>query len=247
MQEYQRALQLDPRSADAVIGLADSYDSAGRTADAEAAYRKAIALRPDSWEVLNSFGALLDSHERHGEAAAQFRRAIELTPDNADLYLNLGAAYSDMGDKYYAEAEQTLQKSIALQPSYPAYANLGYLYNQEQKYAEAAAATEKALQINDKDYVVWGNLAIAYEGLKDKEKESKAWDREIVLLETVVRETPRDAIAQSNLGLLYAKKKLREKAIPRIQSALGSSHPATPAFWRARVRPTKTWATASRH
>ncbi|MGA7293893.1 MAG: tetratricopeptide repeat protein, partial [Terriglobales bacterium] len=220
LQEYQRALQLDPRSADAVIGLADSYDSAGRTADAEAAYRKAIALRPDSWEVLNSFGALLDSHERHGEAAAQFRRAIELTPDNADLYLNLGAAYSDMGDKYYAEAEQTLQKSIALQPSYPAYANLGYLYNQEQKYAEAAAATEKALQINDKDYVVWGNLAIAYEGLKDKEKESKAWDREIVLLETVVRETPRDAIAQSNLGLLYAKKKLREKAIPRIQSAL---------------------------
>src|SRR5579859_1465407 len=43
LQEYQRALQLDPRNADAVIGLAISYDSAGRTADAEAAFRKAIA------------------------------------------------------------------------------------------------------------------------------------------------------------------------------------------------------------
>jgi tetratricopeptide (TPR) repeat protein len=36
----------------------------------------------------------------------------------------------------------------------------------------------------------------------------------------VTRDTPRDALAQSNLGLLYAQKKLREKAIPRIQSSL---------------------------
>jgi serine/threonine-protein kinase len=220
LQEYQRALQLDPRSADAVIGLATSYDSAGRTADAEAAFRKAIALRPDSWDGYNSFAAFLDDHQRHDEAVAQYRHAIELTPDNAALYLNLGATYSDMGDKYYPVAEQMLKKSIALEPTYPAYANLGYLYNQERKYAEAAAMTEKALQLNDKEYVVWGNLAIAYEGLKDKEKEGRAWDREIVLLEEAVRDTPRDALAQSALGLLYAKKKLREKAIPRLQSAL---------------------------
>jgi len=67
---------------------------------------------------------------------------------------------------------------------------------------------------------VWGVLEFAYEGLKDEEKAGKAQDREIVLLEQVVRDTPHDALAQSNLGLLYAKKKLHEKAIPRIQSAL---------------------------
>ena len=128
-----------------------------------------------------------------------------------------------MGGKHYPEAEQMLRKSLTLEPGYAAYANLGYLYNQEQEYAEAAAATEKALRLNDKDYVVWGNLAIAYEGLNDKEKEAKAWDREIVLLEQDVRDTPRDAVAQSILGLLYAKKKLREKAVPRIQSALALS------------------------
>ena len=220
LQEYQRALQLDPRNADAIIGLAKSYDSAGRTADAEAAYRKAIALRPDSWDGYNSFGAFLYAHQRYDEAVAQFRHAIELTPDNASVYLNLGAVYSDMGEKHYPEAEQMLLKSIALEPSYPAYTNLGSLYNQQQKYAEAADAMEKALRLNDKDYVVWGVLEFAYEGLKDEEKASKAQDREIALLEQVVRDTPHDALAQSNLGLLYAKKKLREKAIPRIQSAL---------------------------
>jgi eukaryotic-like serine/threonine-protein kinase len=224
LQEYQRALQLDPRSADAVIGLAHSYDSAGRTADAEAAYRKAIALRPDSWDGYNYFGIFLDDHQRYDDAIAQYRHAIALTPDNAPVYLNLGAAYVDKGDpKEYPEAEQILRKSIALDPSYAALANLGYLYIQERKYAEAADAVERALQLNNKNYLVWGNLALAYEGLKDNEKMGKAQDHEIVLLEQAVQDSPRDAVMQSNLGLLYAKKKLREKAISRVQSALALS------------------------
>ncbi len=223
LQENQRALQLDPRNDDAIIGLADSYDSAGRTADAEAAYRKAIALRPDSWNTYNSFGAFLDDHHRYEEAVAQYRHAVELTPDNAGLYINLGAAYSDMGDSHYSDAEQVLRKSIALEPSYAAYANIGYLYNREHKFSEAAAATEKALQLNDKDYVVWNNLVLAYEGLGDSEKADLARNREIPLLEQAVLDSPRDALAQSALGLLYAKKKLREKAISRIQSALALS------------------------
>ncbi len=223
LQENQRALQLDPRNADAIIGQAKSYDSAGRTADAEAAFKKAIALRPDSWDVYNYYGAFLDNHERYEEAVAQYRHAIQLTPDNAALYLNLGGVYSDMGDKHYADAEQMLRKSIALEPTYPAYANLGYLYLQERKYADAAGATEKALQLNDKDYVVWSNLMSAYEGLKNGDKEGRARDHAIALLEQAVLDNPRDATVQAKLGLFYAKKKLREMAISRIQSALALS------------------------
>ncbi|MGA9559112.1 MAG: protein kinase [Terriglobales bacterium] len=223
LQENQRALQLDPRNADAVNGLARSYDSAGRTADAEAAFKKAIALRPDSWDGYNSYAAFLDEHERYDEAVVQYRHAIALTPDNATVYLNLGAAYSDMGDKHYAEAEQMLRKSIGLEPSYAAYANLGYLYLQEQKYAECASATEKALTMNDKDYMVWGNLRGAYEGLKETDKAMQALDHESALLEQVVRDNPRDAMAQARLAMLYSKKKVREKAVSRIQSALALS------------------------
>jgi serine/threonine-protein kinase len=221
LQEYQRALQLDPRNADAVTGLAKSYDSAGRTADAEAAFRKAIALRPDSWDGYNHLGAFLDAHQRYDEAVAQFRHAIELTPDNAPLYLNLGAVYIDSGDpKRLPEAEQMLRKSLALAPSYPAYTNLGSLYNQQQKYAEAADALEKALQLSDKDYTTWSDLAFAYDRLKNEEKAGKARDREMALLEQAAHDTPRDAMVQSELGRLYAKKKLREKALQRIQSSL---------------------------
>ncbi len=212
LQEYQRALQLDPRSADALIGLAHSYDSAGRTADAEATYRKAVALRPDSWNGYNHLGAFFDSHRRYDEAIAQFRHAIALTPDNAPAYLNLGAAYVDKGDpKDYPEAEQILQKSSALDPSYAALANLGYLYIQERKYAEAADAEEKALRLNDKNYLVWANLALAYEGLKDKGKESEAQDHEIALLEQAAKDNPRDAVVESNLGSALRQEKVAGK------------------------------------
>jgi serine/threonine-protein kinase len=224
LQEYQRALQLDPRNADAVMGVANSYDSAGRIADAEIAYKKAIALRPDDWNGYNRFANFLDAHQRYDEAIAQYRHAIELTPDNAALYTNLGSVYIDKGDpKGFPEAEQLLRKSIALDPTYVAYSNLGYLYILEQKYVEAAEAEEKALQRDDKDYMTWANLAFAYEVLQNNEKSGLARDRAITLLEQAVQVTPRDPMVQSNLGLLYAKKKLREKAIPRIQSSLALS------------------------
>jgi serine/threonine protein kinase/tetratricopeptide (TPR) repeat protein len=224
LEEFQRALQLDPRNADAIAGMAHSYESAGRAADAEAAYKKAIALRPDYWDGYNSLGNFYDRQSKYDDAVVQLKHAIELTPDNAQAYSNLGAAYLDSGDaKKYPEAEAALNKSIALGPSYGGYANLGYLYESEQRYAESAAATEKALQLNDKDFIVWANLASAYEGLKDKVKLATALDRELPLLEQAAQSSPRDAEIQSRMALLFAQKNLREKSLTRIQMALALS------------------------
>ncbi len=221
LQEFQRALQLDSRNADALIGIAHAYESAGRPANAEAAYKKAIALRPDYWDGYNNLGVFYDGQNRYEEAIVQLRHAVDLTPDNARVYLNLAAVYIDSGDpKRFPAAEQALKKSIELSPTYPAYANLGYLYVQEQKYAEAAANVEKALELNDKDFLVWGNLALAYQGLNQKDKVSAAHDRQLALLEKAVASNPRDGQMQSYLGLVYAQKKLHNKALPRLQSAL---------------------------
>jgi tetratricopeptide (TPR) repeat protein len=221
LQEFQRALSLDPRNADALIGIAHAYDNAGRLADAEAAYKKAVAFRPDYWDGYNNLGVFYDRHNRYVEAIAQLKRAVELTPDNSRAYLNLAAVYIDTGDtKYFPEAEQALKRSIELSPTYPAYANLGYLYTQQDKNAEAAAALEKALEINDQDFLVWGNLMLAYQGLGNTQKEAIARDRELALLEKSAAENPRDGEVQSYLALIYAQKKMREQSLARIQTAL---------------------------
>ncbi len=224
VQEFQHALGLDPRNAEALNGLAHTYENAGRTKDAEAAFRRVVAMRPDYWDGYNTLALYYDRQRRFDEAITQLRKAQELTPDNAQLYFNMGAIYLDTGDeKKRPEAEKALRKSIALNPTYAAYANLGFLFLQEKRFTEAVKMMEQALQQNDKDYIVWDNLAVAYEWLKEKDKSAAARERELALLEGSAGATDRDAQVQSVLGVLYAQKKMRDKALARVQAALALS------------------------
>jgi serine/threonine-protein kinase len=221
LEEFQHALTLDPKNTLALVGLAGAYENSGRIADAEATYQKAAALRPDYWDGYNSLGRFYGRHNRLPEAIAEYKHALELTPDNAQLYSNLAAAYLDSGDpKSLAEGEQALKKSIEISPGYPAYANLGLLYIEEKRYADAATATEQALKIDGHDYRVWNNLMLAYQGLKDEAKAEAARRKTEQLAEQVVAAKPQDAMAHSILAMLYAMDKLDEKSRTRIQTAL---------------------------
>jgi serine/threonine-protein kinase len=221
LSEFEKALQLDPRNADALTGEAHTYEHAGRLSDAEAAYKKAIALRPDYWDGYSSLATFYDNQGKYEDAIKQLLHSAELTPDNAAVYSNLGSIYLDQGDRSkFSLAEKALRKSLELGPTYGALANLGYLQVLQGRYRESADTTEKALRINDKDYIVWANLAMAYEGLHDEARLRAALDRELPLLEQVVQSSPRDAATQSRLGLLYAQKKMSDKALSRVQTAL---------------------------
>ncbi len=221
LSEFERALKLDPRNADALTGEARSYERAGRFADAEREYRKAIALRPDYWDGYNSLGNFFDRQGKYEDAIKQYQRAVELTPDNATAYSNLAAGYIDSGDKTkFPQAEAALKKSIELAPSYPAYANLGDLYLSENRFNEAAEVLEKAAQMNGRDYMVWANLVVAYESLHSSDKVNAALEQERLLLEQEAESNPRDATVQYLLGKVYARKKEKEKAVARAQSAL---------------------------
>lgn len=220
-QEFQHALDLNPRDADALNGIAVTYEKAGRLQDAEAAFQKAVALRNDYWDGYNALGLFYDRQGKYTQAVAEFQRAIDLTPDNAQVYSNLAAVYIDMSDpKVIPQAEAALKKSIELSPSYAAYANLGLLYSQEKRYPESAALTEKALLLNDKNYRVWENLAVAYERLNQNDKAAAARERELALVEADSKTQPKDGELQSYLGLLYAKKRLPDEAARHLQTAL---------------------------
>jgi serine/threonine protein kinase/Flp pilus assembly protein TadD len=224
LQEYQHALQLEPHNPDALMGTARTYEKMGRIAEAEEVYKKAAALRPDYWDGYNSLGNFYDAQGKYAEAIAQFQHAAELTPDNSVVYINLAAAYLDRGDpKDLPEAEAALKRSISLSPSYPAYANLAFLYMAQKRFAESVTMSQKALQLNDKDYLVWDNLMSAYQALNQKTNMEAARDHAIRLLEQNVKLQPQDAVMQASLADLYAQKGLREQAISRIEAALAQS------------------------
>lgn len=221
VQEFQHALQLDPRGADALIGMARAYENAGRISDAEATYKKAAALRPDYWGGWNDLGVFYLRRQRYADALSQFQRVLQLTPDNAPAYNNLGTAYQFL-DKP-ADAERAFEKSISIAPNYPGFANLGTLYYSDNRYNDSATVTEKALQLNDKDFRLWANLALSYKQLNQSDKAAAASEKELQLLIPLAKAQPNDASLQSALAVLYSQKKQKAEATIHLNAALALS------------------------
>jgi serine/threonine-protein kinase len=218
LQEFQKALAINPRDSEAIKGMAGAYERMGRVQDAEESYKRAIALRPDYWDGYNHLGTFYFQQKRYAEAIGQFQKVVQLTPDNAAAHSNLGAQYQNISD--YAKAEEEFKKSVALAPSYAAYANLGSLYETQKRYAEAARMTEKALEINGNDFRVWANLALAYEWLNKREAAMTAIDKQMALLEPLSKTQPGDASLQSALAVLYAAKNDKSRALQNLENAL---------------------------
>jgi serine/threonine protein kinase/tetratricopeptide (TPR) repeat protein len=224
LQEFQKALAINPRDADAIRGIAGAYERMGRVQDAEESYKKAIALKPDYWDGYNSLANFYDRQSRYAEAVNQYRRVIELTPDNPAAYNNLGAEYQSMDDAGSAkQAEDAFKKSLTLSPTYAAYANLGNLYMGERRYAEAVDMTKRALKLNDGDYRVWMNLLLNERWLKDEANASQTREKAQSLLEAFLSEHPQDATAQSWLAVLQSEAHLRKKSQEHLEAALAIS------------------------
>ena len=218
LQEFQHALKLEPRNADALLGLAGVYESVGRTKEAEETYQEAAALRPDYWGGHQDLARFYFRTRQYEKAVEEFRRVVELTPDNAQAHSGLGAAF--LGLARFDEAAAELKQSIKLQPTYFALSNLAVVYYQQKRWAQAAATLEAALKLNRSDYRVWANLGIAYEWLNEREKAENAYREEMVRLEEAAKLKPQDAVVQCDLALLYSKQHRRGKAMPLTQAAL---------------------------
>jgi len=221
IQEFQRAQELDRHNIAAMLGLADTFSRIGRNQEAEVLYKRAIAMRPEMWDGYNRFGAFYYDQNRFSEAAEQFRRVIQLLPDHASAHTSLGTTLLALGQT--TEAEEEFKKSLAQGPDYAAATNLGVIYYNERRYAEAVATTEQALRINDKDYRLWNNLAIAYEWLGQAEKARHARAQELARLEQLAPLRHDDADVQANLGVMYSQLHQRDKAMKHVQTAMAFS------------------------
>jgi serine/threonine protein kinase/tetratricopeptide (TPR) repeat protein len=214
----QRALQLDPISADAYRELAKAYERLGRLKDAESIYMKAIAVRPGFWAAHNELGGFYYRLGRYVEAEKEFRFVVELTPDNARGYSNLGViAYSE---KRYEEAAELYEKSVAIKPSDSAYSNLGTVYYSLGQYSEAARYYEQAIQINGRESRWWHNLAAAYEWSAEPQKARAAFQRTAALAEEQRRINPRDTGVLIRLADAYSHLTQPQRSRELLKQAL---------------------------
>jgi tetratricopeptide (TPR) repeat protein len=106
----EQAKQLDPRRAEILLHLGDTFKQHGRPDDALACYDQAIALSENLPEAHNHRGLILKSKTDFAGAIACYSRAIALKQDFAEAYNNRGNAYSEIGqiDKALADYDQAI-------------------------------------------------------------------------------------------------------------------------------------------
>lgn len=214
VQQFQRSLDLDHTSDETLRLLAAAYEKQGKPADAEQAYRKAISLRPNYWNVYNAFGTFYFNQTRYDDAAAMFQKAIQLAPSNYRAYSNLGAIYLLVGR--YQDAVDTLRKSNDLRPSFEAYGNLGATYFYMRRYQESAASLQKALEIDDKDWLNWGNLGDTLYQIPQRRTDSlAAYQKAVDLAMPRLEVNPKDSFALAFTADYYAM--LNQESLARAQ------------------------------
>ena len=219
VEQFEQAVRADPGNEDVLRGLADTYTNKGNVVSAESAYKRAVALRPNYWAPYSWLGFFYFGQNRYVEAATAWQKATELAPDNYLGYVNLGGAYLLQGR--YADAIEASKHSIALRPSPEAYNNLGYALMLTGKTDEAISALEKALAIDDRDWMNWGNLGDALYWSSNRRSEASAnYRKAVVIASSHLQVNHNDVSALGYLANYSAMLDDRKAALGYLQQAL---------------------------
>src|SRR4051794_10805300 len=105
--EFKKAIDLDPESAHAHDNLATVFAEKGRFIDALESYLKAVRLEPQNPNTHHYLASFLSSRG-FDAAVAMYKKAIELDGSFVDAHVNLALTYGDRG--MLDEATASLQK-----------------------------------------------------------------------------------------------------------------------------------------
>lgn len=126
--EFDRALALNPRYIEAHIHRGIALSELGRVEEAETAFRQAAAhdrsagpgfSRHVAAQLANQHAALGDAYAEAGalaEAVAQYVRAVELGPDFHDLRYRLARLMLEKGNAL--DAREHLERIVAANPDF---------------------------------------------------------------------------------------------------------------------------------
>jgi tetratricopeptide (TPR) repeat protein len=152
---FQSAAEHYPNSPRLAIGLGMALYSRGNYDDAVKALLKAADLNPSDPRCYYFLSKAYDSSPSQADAVIQrFRRFVELQPHNARAHyyyamsLWKGRRAQD-ANLDIQKIESLLKRSIMLDPNLPdAHLQLGNLYSDQAKYADAIPQYQRALEEN---------------------------------------------------------------------------------------------------
>ena len=95
---YQKTLELDPKSAGALVNLGTVFFNGHAWADAESHYVRALDIDPDYALAHFNLGNLYDEQDDLANAEKHYLDALRLHPHYADAHYNMALLYQGMRD-----------------------------------------------------------------------------------------------------------------------------------------------------
>ncbi|HEY6927885.1 MAG TPA: protein kinase, partial [Steroidobacteraceae bacterium] len=209
----QKALEIDPSSADAHASLAGSLWSLFDFSAADAEFKRALELNPNLANAHHWYGLFLSWETRHPEAITHLRRAVELDPLNLQYQCNLGQVLANAGQDD-AGVEQ-LKKALEMDPNFTyAHVELRQVYRDTGKYDLAMEEWKKYAALNndpeDSAIAAESSKAYAKSGIK------AAIAREIEMRKDLGKRRYQDP---SEIAYLYAALGDKEQAFAWLDKA----------------------------
>jgi tetratricopeptide (TPR) repeat protein len=143
VEKFKKVTSMDPASVRGFDNLGLSYDMAGLTEEAQAAFTKAVILNrklpnPSPWPPHN-LGYLLLRLQQFGDAEQNLREALKYDPRFALAHYHLGRVLETQSRTDAAIEEYKSAAALDDKLAVPLY-NLGLLYRRTGRDSEAAAA-----------------------------------------------------------------------------------------------------------
>jgi len=134
---YQRALRINPASAEAHNNMGDLFYVMKNYPAAEEEYRNALKLCPNRAEYHNNLGLVYYGMKHYEGAEAELSKAISLKPDFLEARNNLALVYMHLG--MYPKALDELEMVLSSSPD-----NAGVYFNLALVYLRGFSDSERA-------------------------------------------------------------------------------------------------------
>ncbi len=212
--EFEKALALDPRNAEALLNLGTIHRLQGRIGRAEHLVKRALQVDPSS---IGALGQLAEIEREQGdldESIRLYREALALDDSKPGLHLGLGDSLQRAGR--FDDAEAAFRTVLGLDPdSYAAHYNLGVTYMNTERPDDAAAELEKALALDSKS----PRAALAFNNLASIRLARGEREPAMANLEQAATVAPGHLESHFNLGVLHLRAGDAAQAIPRLERA----------------------------
>lgn len=217
MDEFNRALVLDPENVNVHNSLGVCYGVLGAYEKAVKIFQAAADLAPDDLMPVYNIGLaqlLIGDKEA---ALESFLAAAEKDPQAFEPALQTGRVYFENGKT--KKARSHLEKATAINAeSASAQRYLGLCYLELKKDAAAVAALKKAVQLNPNDARALS--ALGY--LLDRQGENL--DVTTIFCQQSVEIAPENGLFRYRLGQLLVKKGALEEALREFETAQQLGH-----------------------